>query len=438
MKQKVVLLLRQNQIPSSFMKAILCLTFLSLGINISESISQGKSSSMDNMVYHPLVKSVRMYPETGIEGQEMQAAIISLQQNIPLLLEFDLLQEQAINLQARIIHCNQDWVKSNLNDMEFVYEFNEFNLNDYEYSVNTRQPYVNYLFEIPKLKVSGNYIVQVYQNSNPNDLLLAWRFVLYENLVSIRPNVLVSNSVQGRVKSQKVEMTIGYDRIPTNNPESEFKVSLRQNQRWDNAIGNVRPTRVDRTSRRLEYQPFQGETDFLAGNEFRFVDLRTYSYRGRFVANIERTITDLKAQVTIDKRRSSQAFSELRDMNGGFYLSTMEPAADYLMSDYLDTEFRLKVEPNLEPVYLIGKFNDWKRNEASRMTYDPNQGFYTCTFKLKQGIYDYQYYVEGYDPLMYEGSFFQTGNQYEVIVYYRSFRDIADRAVGYISFLTEL
>jgi len=85
----------------------------------------------------------------------------------PLMLEFDLLTENFENLQARYIHCNADWTPSPLQDLQFLDAFNRFDHKSFDYSVNTKTPYVRYLFELPRPNRSGNYIVALYRRDNP-------------------------------------------------------------------------------------------------------------------------------------------------------------------------------------------------------------------------------------------------------------------------------
>ena len=65
------------------------------------------------------------------------------------------------------------------------------------------------------------------------------------------------------------------------------------------------------------------------------------------------------------------------------------------------------------------------------MTWDAGLGAYQGTVLLKQGVYDYQYVVDGAQPFQLEGSHFQTENLYEVFVYYRPVRPNADLLIGY-------
>ena len=69
------------------------------------------------------------------------------------------------------------------------------------------------------------------------------------------------------------------------------------------------------------------------------------------------------------------------------------------------------------------------------MDYDETDGMYRAAVLLKQGYYSYQYLVLGDDGetmlVDSEGSFFQTSNKYQALVYYRGVTDRADRLVGF-------
>ena len=60
------------------------------------------------------------------------------------------------------------------------------------------------------------------------------------------------------------------------------------------------------------------------------------------------------------------------------------------------------------------------------MKYD--QGMYTKKILMKQGFYNYEYWVNSAeaDGNQVEGNHFETENIYEVLVYYRPFQPNAD------------
>ncbi len=83
--------------------------------------------------------------------------------------------------------------------------------------------------------------------------------------------------------------------------------------------------------------------------------------------------------------------------------------------------------------------NDWEPREAFRME-KKSEGNYTTSVLLKQGYYNYYYAVVGpggIDIQKMEGSWTDTENDYQALVYFRGFGDIYDRVVGFSSFNTE-
>lgn len=388
----------------------------------------------ENRKFSPLVGTVQLYPNLSRGDQEMSEPIISIDQSTELLLQFDMLTEEYDNLQARIIHCNADWTKSAFNDIEFLYDYNSFNILDFDYSENTLQLYVNYWMRMPKVKRSGNYVVEVYYDRKPDQVLLSRRFVVFEQMVGINTSMRVASNVQYRQSNQQIDFSLNYSAMNVTNPLREIKVVLRQNQRWDNAIFNLQPTRVDQVSSQLEYRHFNSENNFRGGNEFRFFDLRVYNFRGVNVARIDKGDQGIDAFLVPTKSRGTEVYAQTRDQNGTFFIMTNETGASYLEADYIRAHFELKATALSEKVYVLGAFNDWRIDESSCMTYNAQTESYQGSAYLKQGFYDYIYWVDGDNPYRLEGSFYQTENDYDILVYYRGFTDLADRVVGYSSF----
>ena len=69
------------------------------------------------------------------------------------------------------------------------------------------------------------------------------------------------------------------------------------------------------------------------------------------------------------------------------------------------------------------------------MVYDSASDLYTASIKLKQGYYSYQYLTLGADgmarPVPSEGSFFQTENKYQALIYYKGAGQRTYQLVGY-------
>ena len=387
-------------------------------------------------IFDPDVKTAMLYPNYNTATQRFQAPIVSLANNPGLTLEFDALLEDYEQFQAKIIHCNADWSKSMLTDIEVLSEYNSFDLNDFEYSENTKILYVNYVFQIPPTRVSGNFIVKVFRYNEEDKPLLTKRFIVFEDKVDIKSNIGLSSSVSNRDFNQQIEFSINYRGTSISNPHSDLHVVVRQNNRWDNAIYGLRPTLVRPDQAYVEYRHFNTENNFRAGNEFRFFDLRSYLYRGQNVAHMDDDATPMTAHLIVDHGRSHLAYSQYLDLNGQFFIDTQEAQADYLECDYFDVHFKLSSSVNLGGnVYVLGAFNDWTRSSESKMHYDANSRMYTAKAFLKQGFYNYTYYLED-DPYFFEGSYYQTENTYDIIVYYRPLGSFTEKVIGYSSFTT--
>lgn len=418
------------------MKKQILLICLLIVINVSYA---QKGYIYEDKKFHQDVGVVQLFPDYNMVDQEIQFPIVSLKQQTSLLLKFDLLHEEYDELQAKIIHCNADWTKSVLNDMDYLAEFNVFDVRDFDYSFNTKALYVHYWFELPQVKVSGNYVIMVYADNDPTKVILTRRFIVFESLAGVSPTIRASTSARNRLSHQQIDFFISHTNLKVSNPYTELKVVLRQNGRWDNAITTLKPTNVSASSKRLEYRSFNAENNFSGSNEFRNFDARLFSFRGMNVSKINETSVKTDLYVILDKTKENDAHSQqLNDMNGMYFIGTNESNAGYLECDYFNAHFSLRTEePSPHKIYVIGAFNDWQKNESNRMKFNPNNNTYQASMRLKQGVYNYLYWVDGPNPDLFENSFYQTENAYDIIVYYRGFHDQVDRVVGYTLFSSE-
>ena len=65
------------------------------------------------------------------------------------------------------------------------------------------------------------------------------------------------------------------------------------------------------------------------------------------------------------------------------------------------------------------------------MRYDGAKGIYYTQLLQKQGYYSYQYLTEDGSIPSAAGSFYQTENRYQALVYYKGIGERAWRLVGY-------
>lgn len=395
--------------------------------------SPQKVLEYENRVYEPEIKSVQLYSEKREIRSHLLPSVTQINQN-DLVLEFDDLRNDFNSYYVRIIHCQYDWAASSLRDLDFMADYNEFNVNDYAFSSNTQIPYVHYRFNLPKVKLPGNYLLVVYRNGNKSDIILSHRFMVYDGRTSLKQDNRTSGALTLRSTNQQLNFTVDYRGVEIINPFGSVHVVIRQNQRWDNARFNIKPSFVREDVNQIEYRLFDSDKFFTAGNEFRFVDFRSINFPGQNTDWVDKASVPYHLWVQPDASRINEVYSQYPDINGQYYIENRENGNDETASNYVDVTFTLKTQ-ELEKanVYLVGAFNQWIKNQESRMQYSPATGTYQNTQLLKQGWYNYQYQVEGnqLSPNYFEGSHFETENFYEVFFYYRPFQPNADLLIGY-------
>lgn len=386
-----------------------------------------------DFAYEPQIKTVVIRPAFEDPGTYLEPAVTRLGE-WNLLLEFDDLRNQRDTYYARIIHCNYDWTRSNLTDLDFISDFNEFPINNFEFSVDTHIPYVHYWLTLPPVKLPGNYLVAVYRGSDKNDIILTRRFMVFDTRVTFanEGNLIGAGDIASR--NQQLNFTVDYKNLEVINPLENIKVSIRQNQRWDNMSVDIRPSFVREIEKQLEYRYFEDDKMFKGGNEFRFFDLRSLMNPGRNVARVVKTVKPYEVFLEQDRSRADQAYAQLPDFNGGFIPDNLD-YPDPAFTNYANVNFTLAApRPYSGDVYVTGAFNYWNLNAVNKMQYDSVQKAYQGRVLLKQGWYDYLYVLHSPDqpPYAIEGSYFETENFYEVFVYYRPFQPQADLLIGYL------
>lgn len=428
------------------MKNLLILTIAGLGylmescepVTPQQSIPH-KKIVFDNFNYEDFVGHVRIAPIENGQFKELENPVVALNKNERLLLTFDLLTDQFENLGAKIIHCNKDWNKSILRDMEFLNQINNYRITDFDYSVNTVQPYISYRFGVPKPKISGNYLLVVYRRANPNDVILTRKFLVVDQQAAIDHTVRISTTIDLREENHQIEYAINYGSLLTNTPTQDIQTVLLQNHNWETAIHSVPPTLLRANEGYMEFRHLDLTTNFSGWNEFRFADLRTLNVSGRNVGRITKTENKMLAMLQMNESRRNLPYTlNFRDINGNFLIQNNDPGESMLNADYAHTLFSLKSEPVDGNVYVVGRFNDWKLNDRNRMRYTTRNGVgrYEASIPLKQGYYEYLYYIvsDKLNPYYFEGSHFQAECEYEILVYYRKPGNVNDELIGYKRF----
>ncbi len=403
-----------------------------------ETYYQDMSFKTEDFIYDPYIKTVRLYPnQNPSQAAQLEQPIISLSQQIPLLLTFDELASDARVYKAKIIRCESDWTESSLPDMEFLSTYNDFLIRDYDFSINTKIPFIHYKFEIPKVKISGNYVVKVFFQDEEN-LILTKRFMVFEEKTSVDFKQIPSVGGQNSLKYQQFKLSVNYTGVNgVVNPNKQFEVVVRQNYRWQNAIYDLKPTFVKDFQKTLEFSSLTEVQRFLGSNEFRLFDIRTQRKFGWGVDSVRYQKNSDHVFLQSEKSRANLAYgTRLEDFDGQFYIENSQRAEQsQTEADYAYVNFVLESQKLNNDVYIIGGLTDWKINSLFKMRYVNEGGYYTAEVLLKQGIYNYFYTTLNdkkevdYSPL--ENNYRQTQNAYDVFIYYRPMSSRTDYLVGY-------
>jgi len=332
-----------------------------------------------------------------------------------IVLEFDDLRARFSQYKVRIMHCEADWTRSRLLDMEYLTGINEFFLNDFQVSQNTKVPYYHYRFVVPKPTISGNFVLQLFEN---DELVVQRKFWIYENRVNIVASVNPARDPEFWKTHQQLDLKIDLGNYRIGIPRRELKVYLRFNRNQWKEVNNDDLASSGRNTFTL--QPFNNDYLFPAGNEFRYLDISSNISRGQNVKEIVRGRPD-DVFTNPQLSRSGTNFVDAYDNDGGLVIANRDGGDADTGSDYVNVFFRLTpghYPDNTEPV-LYGKLTDW---QYLPLEFDAESGFLQHVLLLKNGVYDFAFGLQNTltgetDSSYFEGNFQQAGNTYEIFVY---------------------
>jgi len=351
-----------------------------------------------------------------------------------LELSFDDLDNDNKEYQYKIQHMTHDWQPSRLLSSQYIDGFDQNNINTINNSFNTFQNYTHYSVQIPNrnsvITKSGNYLLSVLNEED--EVVFTRRFVLYENEVSLGVNVSRSRNAKTLQTQQTVEFVVSHPKLRINNPSQEVNVVILKNENWNETITGLQPTFFQQNVLRYSYN---NNTNFWGGNEYLNFDTKIIRNNSLNVVKVERKDI-FHHYLYPNDIKTFQTYRYNPDINGQFAIRTLEGNNTATEADYAMMHFTLLSEEPFsdKEVYVYGAFNNFEIEEENKLYYNSNTNSYVGTILLKQGFYNYSYVTVDKNNFIDKneimGSFFETENEYKVLVYFKAFGALYDRVVG--------
>jgi hypothetical protein len=420
-----------------YRKGLFILFFI---VQIDSITAAGQYSPADGDIYYSRsfnekIKTVQIYREEW----NLSYPVLKLNSGEKLVLHFDLMGDHSENYYYTFIHCDKDWKKSDIFERDFMTGDIENPIEDYKPSFNTTAGYYHYKVSFPNERVtltkSGNYIIKVYPAGNPDETILTQRFMVTEdgiriNITTHRPMMTENNNSR-----QQVDFTINQIGKNIADPYRNLYAFILQNGRWDNAKTNLKPEFY--SNNELKYNSLSDKNIFHGGNEFRYFDIKSLRYQSEYVKSIDYASPGFNVFLFPSLNREFKPYFYNPDFNGKYYIATQEGRDFDTDADYANVYFTLPSKQKIAGgnLYVSGALNNWAYNETNLMTYNPVSGQYECTMLLKQGYYNYEFAflkdgTSDGTATLFEGSHYETENDYLVLVYFRNPQDRYDRLIG--------
>lgn len=386
-------------------------------------------------VFNPDIRTLQILPV----GEKYLPPVITLNSDERLEVKFDEMSHEAHNYGYKITHCNADWTPSGLLTTEYLSGYTTANITEYILSQNTTFLYTHYRFQLPndeiQFKVSGNYVVQIYEDNQQDKPLAQACFSIVEPRVSISAKVRGNTDTELNNRLQQLDFEVVLNGVNVREASTEVKVLIRQNNRIDNEVSGIQATYI--SGNKLSYINNK-ELIFEGGNEFHRFDISSVYAASEGIDEIKYVQPHYEVFLTPDKIQTSRNYMHEFDVNGKFVINYQEAMSDSnYEADYMWVNFRLPAKsPFFDgQVYLGGDFNYNIYDGRTRMMYDNDSQQYYQKVLLKQGGYNYQHrfvpknskkaFVERVD-----GSYWQTGNEYSIYIYHRGWGERYDKLVG--------
>lgn len=355
-------------------------------------------------------------------------------------IEFDELSHDYHRYCYHIDHCDAEWQTTDgLFESNYLEGLNDQPIDDYQKSQNTTQTYTHYNLRLPNeetsLTISGNYRVTIYDEDDEEHTPVATaEFSLVEPLMSVSGTVNSNTDIDFQRSHQQLTLAISYGDLRVNDTERELLTYVVQNRNADRRV-LVHPNIKKGSGCEFNHQR---PLIFPGSNEFRKFEQLGLHLAGMNVDNIRWNEPDF--HVNLYEEQPVHNYSLENDANGAYIMRNGDDEENETTTEYAYVHFRLKSAPLPGgPVYVRGQWCTSWPNDSYKMEYDSKTGEYHLSVYLKLGYYNYQFVQlqkqeDGTEIAVTDrtdGNFYQTQNEYQVLVYYRQPGSRYDRLVGH-------
>ena len=376
--------------------------------------------------------------EIKVEDELISTPVIELNGDRKIEISFDAMHRASERFAYSVIHCNADWKKSDLIPIEYMKGFQRMAIDDYANAIGTTTHYTNFRLLLPnddlQLLVSGNYAIQVVDEDSPDRIAFTACFSVVEPLVEIQASVTGNTVIDFNKEHQQVDFDIIPKNINISYPQNDLKIFVYQNNNLDDIRTNIPLSMI--SNRQIQYRRLR-DLIFEAGNEYRRIEFQTHRYNGMGVEAIAFYNPYYHVTLYRDQKRNKKTYLYDQDQNGRFFIRCSGCNDHDTESDYYVVHFSLTSEPMPNgKMHLYGDFFNANLDVQSQMDYNNETGAFEKAVLLKTGLYNYQYVFmeDGESKPSFkwtEGNFFETENEYNILVYYRPVGARFDRFIGY-------
>lgn len=369
-------------------------------------------------------------------GDTKQSQLPIIRLGEALFLSFDDLNGNEADYYYQITHHDFDWALSDLTKGEYMNGFDDVRIYNYENSYNTLQSYSHYTLKIPnrdtrKLTKSGNYMISIFDDNG--EIVFSRKFMIVENIVSVPTYIKRARDIKIIETKQVVQFVIDSPNLQITNPDETIKTLILQNSNLNNPITNLKPQYT--IGSQLIYR-YDKEASFDGGNEFLYFDNKDIRAGTSSIRSID--LTDIYNNfLYTNGARFNRPYTYNPDINGNYQVRVLNANTNIAIeADYARVYFTLQYFEEIadKEIHVYGNFNNWTIDGSTYMEYDSFSDTYINNRLFKQGFYNYKFVLVNRDGTIEEGAisgnYWQTENEYTVLVYFRDLGARYDRIIG--------